>query len=300
MGPDKALEKLAQSRTASALALLVAMVSFTSGASLAERLFPAVGPEGATTLRLVGGALMLAVVGRPWRRGRPAAWSPIVLYGLAMAGTNLLFYKALYTVPLGISVALEFSGPLAVTIASSRAPTDFLWAGLAVGGLVLLSPVQGGLHAVDPQGMAEALGAGACWAAYIVFGKKAGAAHGSATTAIGMSVGAIAIAPFGIAHAGLALLAPAVLLPGLAVALLSSALPYSLEMVALRRLPIQTYGTLTSCEPAVGAIAGLCLLGQTLACGQVIGIGLVVVAAAGATTSAALKRSKRAGRGLSI
>lgn len=283
MGLWKSSGHLVRSPATSMFALLAAMVSFTSGASLAESLFAHIGPEGATTLRLVGGALMLSAVGRPWRSGRPASSSPIVVYGLAMAGMNLLFYKALATVPLGIAVALEFSGPLAVTIWSSRAAADLVWVGLAICGVALLSPVSGSLHNVDPLGMAEALGAGVCWAVYILSGKRAGQAHGSAATALGMSLGALAVMPFGVAHAGTALLLPAVLLPGLGVALLSSALPYSLEMFALRRLRVKTYGTLMSCEPAIGAIAGLCLLGQALTSFQVLGISLIVASAAGTT-----------------
>ncbi len=268
-------------------ALVLAMISFTSGASLAKRLFPIVGAEGATTLRLVGGALMLLVALRPWRdRLNAAALGPAVIYGLAMGAMNLFFYMALRTVPLGIAVALEFGGPLVVAVLSSRAAVDLLWIGLASVGLLLLLPIDAGLHRIDPGGAALALGAGACWAVYIVAGKKAGEAHGVAAAAIGMSVGAVAVLPVGIVHAGVGLLRPEVLLLGLAIAFLSSALPYTLEMVALRRLPVRTYGTLTSCEPAIGAISGLLLLRETLTLDQVLAIALIVVAAAGATWTA--------------
>jgi inner membrane transporter RhtA len=279
------------SQTIPVCALLFAMISFTSGASLAKRLFPVVGAEGATTLRLIGAAMVLLVVLRPWRGGlRAAAMGPVIIYGLAMAAMNLLFYMALKTVPLGIAVALEISGPMAISVLSSRAAVDLLWIGLAAVGLLLLLPVGAGLHHIDPTGAALALSAGVCWAIYIVAGKKAGRAYGAKATSIGMSIGAIAILPIGIAHSGASLLRPDVLLLGFSVALLSSALPYTLEMIALRRLRVQTYGTLTSCEPAVGAISGLVLLNETLAFSQVLAIGVIVVAAAGATWTASKTR----------
>ncbi len=283
--------RAAISQTLPVCALLMAMISFTSGASLAKRLFPLVGAEGATTLRLVGGALLLLVVLRPWRQKlRLASMGPLVSYGLAMGAMNLLFYMALRTIPLGVAVALEFSGPLALTVFLSRAVLDLLWIGLASVGLLLLLPLAGGLHHVDPVGAAMALGAGVCWALYIVAGKRAGETHGVGATSIGMSIGAIAILPVGFVHSGANLLRPEVLLLGVAVAFLSSALPYTLEMVALRRLRIQTYGTLTSCEPAVGAVSGLILLNERLGIGQVLAIGLIVVAAIGATWSARVSR----------
>ena len=268
-------------------ALILAMLSFTTGASFAKRLFPLVGAEGATTLRLVLGALMLAMAMRPWRTRLSAAmWRPVLVYGLAMAGMNLLFYMALKTLPLGIALALEFTGPLTVAVISSRRSADFLWIAFAGGGLLLLAPLaRTGPH-LDPWGALLALAAGACWALYIVAGKTAGRRHGAVTTSLGMFVGAIAILPVGLVHAGAALFRPSVLAIGLLVALLSSALPYTLEMVALRRLPAQTYGTLTSGEPAVGAAVGLLFLGETLPPVQWCAIGLIIVASLGATMSA--------------
>jgi inner membrane transporter RhtA len=273
------------------LALLVSMASFTSGASFAKRLFPLVGAEGATTLRLVGGSLMLFALLRPWKAlSGTAGLRPVVIYGLAMGGMNLLFYMALSRIPLGIAVAIEFSGPLVVTIISSRTAIDLIWVALASIGLLLLLPFAGSLHQIDPLGALMALGAGSCWALYILTGKKAGETHGIAAAALGMGIGALAILPIGIVHAGRNLLRPEVLLIGVGVAFLSSALPYSLEMFALRRLQVRTYGTLTSCEPAIGALAGLLLLNETLALTQIVGIGLIVVAAAGATSTAARGR----------
>lgn len=267
-------------------ALVLAIFSFTSGASVAKQLFPIVGAEGTTALRLTIGALILIAVMRPWRvRFSGANWQAVVLYGLAMGGMNLLFYMSLRTVPLGIAIALEFTGPLAVATLSSRRMVDLLWIALAAAGLLLLLPL-GKTADLDPVGMMYALGAGACWALYILAGKKAGHDHGAMATALGMSVAALAILPIGVAHAGSALLQPSVLALALVVALLSSALPYTLEMLALRRLPAQTYGTLTSGEPAAGALVGFFLLGETLPMVQWCAIGLIVAASVGAAMTA--------------
>ena len=287
-------------------ALILAMVSFTSGASLAKRLFPLVGAQGATTLRLVLGALILALVMRPWRaRLSSTTWWPVLVYGLAMAGMNLLFYMALRTLSLGVAVALEFTGPLTVAVISSRRRADFLWIAFAIGGLLLLIPVANTGPHPDLKGMALALGAGACWALYIVAGKRAGRELGAVTTSLGMSVGAVAVAPVGLVHAGAALFKPSILAAGLLVALLSSAVPYTLEMVALRHLPARTYGTLTSVEPAIGATIGFLFLRETLPPIQWCAIGMIIVASLGATTTVmrddapdvALARSPGHGRG---
>ncbi len=218
-------------------ALLVAMISIQCGAALAKGLFAAVGASGATALRLAFAAIMLCIVWRPWRlRLRAGERLAIVYYGLAMGCMNLLFYSSLRQIPLGIAVALEFTGPLALSILCSRRAVDFLWIGLAVSGLAALLPLGFGTQSLAPAGVLCALGAGFCWALYIVFGQRAGAAHGAGTVALGTTVAAIVIAPIGAMHAGAALLAPAVLPAACGVALLSSALPYSLEMFALTRL----------------------------------------------------------------
>jgi inner membrane transporter RhtA len=262
-------------------ALLVAMFCFQTGASLAKELFPAVGAQGTVALRVGFSALILIPLGRPWRaRLTRDNWWALVIYGAALGTMNFLFYMALRTVPLGIAVALEFCGPLAVALISSRKPKDFLWVALAIAGLVVLLPIR---HAagLSWSGTALALGAGFCWALYILFGQKAGAAHGQYATALGSIVAALVITPVGIVHAGSALFDARVLALGLAVAALSSALPYSLEMVALRRLPAQAFGTLMSLEPAVGALTGLVLLREQLSLLQWAAIGTVVLASMG-------------------
>ena len=274
-------------------ALLLAILSFTSGASVAKQLFPVVGAEGTTALRLSIGALMLIAVMRPWRvRFSTTNWRPVVLYGLAMGGMNLLFYMSLQTVPLGIAIAIEFTGPLTVATTSSRRKIDLLWIAFAITGLLLLLPLGQATADIDPLGMLYALGAGACWALYILAGRKAGRDHGAMATSLGMTVAVIAILPVGIAHAGTALFQPSVLAVAFIVAILSSALPYSLEMLALRRLPAQTYGTLTSGEPAAGAMVGFFLLGESLPLLQWCAIGLIIAASVGATMTAIKGRQR--------
>jgi inner membrane transporter RhtA len=194
---------------------------------------------------------------------------------------NFVFYNSLRTIPLGIAVGLEFTGPLAVALLGSRRRLDFLWLALAVIGLLFLLPIAGNSASLDPVGVAFALAAGACWAMYIVFGQKAGRAHGASTSTWGMLIGACAIVPIGFADAGRALVSPSVLPMGFAVAMLSSALPYTLEMVALRRLSTRTYGTLMSLEPALAALAGLALLHERLSPVQWMAIGAVMIASIG-------------------
>ena len=272
-------------------AQLISMTSFMAGASFAKHLFPAIGAEGATTLRLTGGSLMLMLLLRPWRaRTDIKHMRPVVFYGLAMGGMNLLFYMALGRIPLGIAVALEFVGPLVLTIVSSRTIVDLLWLALASAGLMLLLPLSTDVTIIDPVGAMMALAAGACWAIYILAGKKAGDQHGADAAAIGMAVGAIVVLPIGMIHSGAALLRPEVLGIGIVVAFLSSALPYSLEMFALRHLQVRTYGTLASCEPAIGALAGLLLLHETLTNWELAGMSLIIAAAAGATSTASRDR----------
>jgi len=264
--------------------LLIAMASIQSGASLAKTMFPVIGAQGTTTLRLMFAAVIMVLLLRPWRATLTArSLLTVVIYGISLGGMNFLFYMALRSVPLGIAVALEFTGPLAVALYASRRPLDFLWIALAVLGLILLIPMGDAKASLDLTGVAYALGAGACWALYILFGQKAGNDNGIQTAALGVVIAALFIAPIGIVHAGTALLSPALLPVALGVAVLSTALPYSLEMVALTRLPARTFGTLMSIEPAFGALSGLLFLHEVLSLAQWLAIAAIITASIGAT-----------------
>jgi inner membrane transporter RhtA len=267
-------------------ALIVAMSSIQIGAVIVKDLFPVIGASGAAALRLALASCMLLAVWRPWRM-RPAAREvrSIVIYGLAMGWMNLFFYLSLDRIPLGIAVALEFAGPLAVAMAASRRPVDFLWIALAAAGLLALLPLGIGSKPLSSAGIGFSLAAGLCWAIYIVFGQKAGAVHGGRTAALGTLVGALVIVPIGIAHAGVALFSPGLLPAGCAVALLSSALPYSLEMYALRRLPTRTFGVLMSLSPALGALSGLCFLAERLSAIQWAAIASIMLASGGSAAT---------------
>jgi len=267
---------------AATISLVGAMISFQAGASVAKQLIPIVGAPGTTALRLGLSALVMCAAQRPWRTIPSREAFPVVLaYGLSLGTMNFVFYNSIRTIPLGIAVGLEFTGPLAVALIGSRRRLDFLWLALAVIGLLFLLPITGASSSLDPAGVAFALAAGACWAMYIVFGQKAGRAHGTAAATWGMLIGAAAIVPIGLADAGRALFSPEILPKGFAVAMLSSALPYTLEMVALRRLSSKTYGTLMSLEPALAALAGLALLHEQLSSVQWLAIGAVMIASIG-------------------
>lgn len=266
--------------------LLIAMASIQSGASLAKSMFPIIGAQGTTTLRLIFASVIMLLILRPWRtRITATTLRNVIIYGMALGGMNFLFYMSLQTVPLGIAVALEFTGPLAVALFGSRRAIDFLWVGLATLGLVLLIPAGHGGQSLDLVGAAYALGAGVCWALYILFGQRAGAEHGIQGAALGVVVAALFVAPIGIVHAGSALLTPAVIPLALGVAILSTALPYSLEMIALTKMPARTFGTLMSIEPAVAAMSGLIFLGEILTFSQWLAIGAIIAASVGATLS---------------
>ena len=264
------------------VSLVVAMVSFQAGASVAKQLIPAIGAPGTTALRLGLSALIVCVLQRPWRSlPSRSSLGVIVIYGLALGTMNFVFYMSLRTIPLGIAVALEFTGPLAVALAGSRRRTDFVWIALAVVGLLFLLPIARTERSLDPAGVAFALAAGVCWALYIIFGQKAGRAHGPSASTWGMLIAATITVPVGLALGGRAVLSPTVLPMGLAVAVLSSAFPYTLEMFALRQLATKTFGTLMSLEPAVAALAGLVFLNERLTATQWLAIAAVMVASMG-------------------
>lgn len=264
--------------------ILIAMLSIQSGASLAKSLFPLVGAPGVTALRIALGTLILVVIFKPWRlRFKKEQRLPLLFYGLALGGMNYMFYLSIQTIPLGIAVALEFTGPLAVALFSSRRPVDFIWVILAVLGLWFLLPLGQDVAQIDLTGAALALGAGACWAVYILTGQRAGEEHGPATVALGSLIAAIIFVPIGMAQATESIWQWSILPVGLAVAILSTALPYSLEMIALTRLPTRIFGTLMSMEPALAAISGMVFLGETLTFTQTLALCSIIAASMGST-----------------
>ncbi|MBD3008965.1 DMT family transporter [Streptomyces sp. 5-10] len=252
------------------------------GAAVAASLFPRAGALGIVALRLTVSAVLLLAVCRPGVRGhRRADWAVIVAFGVALAGMNTLFYQAIARLPLGAAVTLEVLGPLVLSVVTARRATGWLWAALALGGVALLG--RGGLDSLDGAGVGFALGAAALWAAYILLSARTGARFPRADgLALAMVVGAVLSLPAGLADAGGRLLDPVTLGLGAVVAVLSSALPYTLELLALRRLAAATFAVLMSLAPAVAALAGYLVLNQGLAGIDLIAITLVVTASAGA------------------
>jgi inner membrane transporter RhtA len=256
------------------------------GASLAVVLFPQVGPLGMVMLRLVFSALILGLIARPSWRGRTrAAWVGVIQLGLALAVMNGFFYLALERLPLGVTVTIEVLGPLTLSIIASRRASAWIWAGLALVGVLALG--GGGFDRLDLLGVVFALGAAVTWALYILASAKVGAAFPKLDgLAFAMAVGAVVSLPFGIVDAGSALLRLDLVALGAAVALLSSTIPYALELIALRRLPAAAFAILMALAPATAALAGFLLLGQHLIALELVGIALVIVASVGAVRSA--------------
>ena len=287
MTSEVAPPRAAGVRAAAAMAV-GSIVSIQCGAALATTLFESVGPLGAVFLRSAFGALALLALAPGSlgaMRGR-RLWD-VLLFGVTLAGTNLCFYAALARLPLGVTVTLEFVGPLGVAVFGSRRRRDLIWALLAAVGIVLLSDGAGG-GPIDPLGAALALAAGGFWAGYILQSARVGGSHpGLGGLAVAATISTLIVAPLGIAQGGSDLLTPSNLAVGLAVGLLSSAIPYALELEALRRLPNAVFGVLMSLEPAVAAAVGFVALSQGLAPIEAVAIGLVVCACVGALRSAA-------------
>lgn len=261
--------------------VLVAVVSVQFGGALAATLLPTVGVLGSVTLRLTLAALVMWALVRPRLRGRSRAdWGLVCLFALALTSMNVAFYASLTRLPIGVAVTIEFLGPLALAAALSRRGRDALAVGAALVGVFLISEALTTPWAeLDLTGILLAATAGACWAAYIVLSRRTGASfEGLDGIAICMAIGALVMLPLGWFTAGSAMLTPEALTRGLGIALLSSAIPYSLELLALRHLRAGTFGVLLSLEPAAAALAGLLVLGQVLALPQLMGMALVVSA----------------------
>ncbi|GAA0640468.1 EamA family transporter [Streptomyces thermocarboxydovorans] len=274
--------------------VLAGGISVQFGGALAVMLMPRAGALGVVTLRLLVAAVVLMTVCRPRLRGHSRTdWGTVVVFGLTMAGMNGLFYQSVDRIPLGPAVTLEVLGPLILSVVASRRAINLVWAALALVGVFLLG--GGGFSSLDPLGVLFALGAGGMWAAYIVFSARTGRRFPQADgLALAMAVAAVLFLPLGVAEAGTKLLDPTTVALGGAVALLSSVLPYTLELLALRRLPASTFAILMSLEPAIAATAGFLLLNQTLTAPEAAAIALVIVASMGAVrTQAGPRPGKR-------
>jgi inner membrane transporter RhtA len=258
----------------------IASVQF--GAAFAKTVFDEVGPGGAVFLRVAFAAVILCALWRPTLRGHSARdWRLVLAYGFVLAAMNFTYYESLDRIPLGIAVTFEFVGPLGVAVVGSRHRVDLLWVALAAAGILLLSGF--GTADLDPVGVALALTAGGFWAAYILLAARVGQAMpGGQPLALAMAAGTIMISPVGIAQGGSELLTVSILVIGAGVAVLSSVIPYTLELEALRRMPSNVFGVLMSLEPAAASIAGFLILGQELVAREIVAIGLVVAASAGA------------------
>ena len=273
-------------RTPSPALVLGAIASVQFGSAIATTLFARIGPGGAVALRLVAASVVLMIIWRPSLRARTRRELLLAaLFGGVLAGMNLAFYEAIQRIPLGIAVTIEFVGPLAVAVAGSRRRLDLLWVALAAAGIVGL--MKGDSHSLNTLGVVLALTAGGLWGAYILVNARVGKTFAGGTgLAIAMCVASVVVLPVGIAQGGAQLVQPQMLLVGAAVGMLSSAIPYTFEMEALRRIATSVFGVLMSLEPAVAALAGFIVIGQSLSGRELIGIALVVVASVGASTAA--------------
>lgn len=270
------------------LAILGSITLLCTGTAWAKHaLFPEVGAQGTSALRIGFSALLMLLFWRPWHQlPSRVDMRSIALYGATLGTMCLAFYMALRTLPLGIAEAMAFVGPLSVAVWFSRRALDFVWIALAVLGLALLLPLGHDARHLDPAGLAWAALGGACWGCYIVFGKRVGHLPIRITAPLGTLVAALVVVPVGAAHAGTALLSPSILLTGLGVALVSSAIPISLELFALKHLPKQVFGTMTSMEPAVAALLALAFLDEVLSPVQCLAIGLIMAASMGCAFAA--------------
>ena len=275
-----------QARRSAVGLVLTGIAAVQFGSALATHLFDEVGPAGTVLLRTVFAAFVLSLFWRPAVRGLSrATLRDIGLFAITLGGMNLCFYESLDRLPLGIAVMLEFVGPLAVAIAGTRNRLDLLWVVLAASGILLLAPDIG--DGLDATGVVLALTAGGFWGLYILMSARVGRGDaGLGGLSAAMIVASVLLLPVGIADGGGELLAPETLAIAFGVAMLSSAIPYTVELEALRRLPERVFGVLLSIEPAVGALVGLIVLGQHLASTEIVAIALVVAASAGALSSA--------------
>lgn len=268
------------------LAMLGSLIALPSGTSFAKQLFPLVGAEGTSLYRVGFSALLLITIWRPWRHSwTRREFADVGSYGVVLGAMNLSFYMSLKTIPLGVAIAVEFLGPLFLAVYHSRKLSHFAWIATAVVGLGLLLPLRQDTKVLDPAGLAFAAAAGFFWALYIIYGQRASYLHPGRAVALGMTFATLVIAPFGIAVGGWALLTPKLLGLGFVAAVLSSTLPYSLEIIALKGIPKRVFGVLLAGEPATGALAGMFFLGESLSLTQWAAIGLIMAAGIGSVLS---------------
>lgn len=269
------------------LLLLIAMISIQSSGSLAKILFQQFPILTVSSLRLLLGSIILAVIFKIWQINfKQVRWKAIVSYGIALAGMNALFYLSIDRLPLGIAVSFEFIGPLSVALYYARQKFDLVWVGLAIVGLVLLFPFDQASQSLDPLGITFALGAGAFWAIYIVAGQKPSGVSGNHTVCLGMFVGMLCLLPIAL-FTGMpaSVFEPSNLIYFIALAVLASALPFSLEMIALRNLSALSFGTLMSVEPAIAALSGFVFLGEQLLWTQWLALTVIITASIGCTVT---------------
>lgn len=274
--------------------LFIAMISMQSSGALAKTLFDQFPVLTISAMRLLLGSLILAVIFKIWQVNfKQVKWSSIISYGVALAGMNALFYLSIHRIPLGIAVAFEFIGPLSVALFHARQKFDFIWVGLAVLGLVLLFPFDQAKQSLDPIGIAFALAAGACWALYIIAGQRPSGVSGNHTVCLGMFVGMLCLMPIALfSGMPLQVFEPSNLIYFIALAILASALPFSLEMIALRNLSALSFGTLMSLEPAIAAFSGFIFLNEQLLWTQWLALATIISASIGCTVTTQKARHK--------
>lgn len=276
--------------------LIIAMISVQSSGSLAKILFHDFPILTVAAMRLLFGALILALIFKIWQINfRQVKWQAIISYGFALAGMNALFYLSIDRLPLGIAVSFEFVGPLSVALYYARQKFDFVWVGLAILGLILLFPFDQVSEGLDLIGIGFALGAGACWALYIVAGQKPSGISGNHTVCLGMFIGMLCLMPVALFSGfSIAVFEPSNFIYFIALAVLASALPFTLEMIALRHLTALSFGTLMSVEPAIAALSGFIFLGEQLLWNQWLALATIICASIGCTyTTQQAKNKKR-------
>lgn len=278
------------------LLLLIAMISVQSSGSLAKILFDQFPILTVAAMRLLLGSVILALIFKIWQIDfRQVKWKAIISYGIALAGMNAMFYLSINRLPLGIAVSFEFIGPLSVALYYARQKFDFVWVGLAILGLILLFPFDQVSQNLDLIGIAFALGAGACWALYIVAGQKPSGISGNHTVCLGMFIGMLCLMPIAL-FSGMSanVFEPSNLVYFITLAVLASALPFTLEMIALRNLTALSFGTLMSVEPAIAALSGFIFLGEQLLWNQWLALATIIAASIGCTytTQQAKNRDK--------